>query len=144
MIRRAILPFVAVACACAVALLVPTIGTAASGGVGVAPPAGQPGATPGTVAQPGDVTVAAAGDGMRIASRASALLRGGLQVSGSVPRSDAGKRVVIERSGARTGWTWEATVQTTARSDGTFTATTFTVFDLKGHEPWLDAGSEAR
>jgi hypothetical protein len=28
--------------------------------------------------------------------------------------------------------------------NGTFTATTVTVFDLKGHEPWLDAGSEAR
>lgn len=28
--------------------------------------------------------------------------------------------------------------------NGTFTATTFMVFDLKGHEPWLDAGSEAR
>ena len=27
--------------------------------------------------------------------------------------------------------------------NGTFTATTLTVFDLKGHEPWLDAGSEA-
>jgi hypothetical protein len=29
-------------------------------------------------------------------------------------------------------------------TNGTFTATTFTVFDLKGHEPWLDAGSEVR
>lgn len=28
--------------------------------------------------------------------------------------------------------------------NGTFTATVLTVFDLKGHEPWLDAGSEAR
>jgi hypothetical protein len=28
--------------------------------------------------------------------------------------------------------------------NGIFTATTFTVFDLKGHEPWLDAGSEVR
>jgi hypothetical protein len=28
--------------------------------------------------------------------------------------------------------------------NGTFTATTLTVFDLKGHEPWLDAGSEVR
>ena len=28
--------------------------------------------------------------------------------------------------------------------NGMFTATTFTVFDLKGHEPWLDAGSEVR
>jgi Domain of unknown function (DUF5666) len=28
--------------------------------------------------------------------------------------------------------------------NGTFTAITFTVFDLKGHEPWLDAGSEVR
>jgi hypothetical protein len=28
--------------------------------------------------------------------------------------------------------------------NGTFTATALTVFDLKGHEPWLDAGSEAR
>ena len=29
-------------------------------------------------------------------------------------------------------------------ADGVFTATTLTVFDLKGHEPWLDAGAEAR
>ena len=29
-------------------------------------------------------------------------------------------------------------------TNGIFIATTFTVFDLKGHEPWLDAGSEAR
>jgi hypothetical protein len=28
--------------------------------------------------------------------------------------------------------------------NGTFMATTFTVFDWKGHEPWLDAGSEGR
>lgn len=28
--------------------------------------------------------------------------------------------------------------------NGVFTATTLTVFDLKGHEPWLDAGSGAR
>lgn len=28
--------------------------------------------------------------------------------------------------------------------NGIFTATTFVAFDLKGHEPWLDAGSEAR
>jgi hypothetical protein len=28
--------------------------------------------------------------------------------------------------------------------NGIFTATTLTVFDLKGHEPWLDAGSEGR
>jgi hypothetical protein len=28
--------------------------------------------------------------------------------------------------------------------NGTFTAMTLTVFDLKGHEPWLDAGSEGR
>jgi hypothetical protein len=28
--------------------------------------------------------------------------------------------------------------------NGTFMATTFTVFDLKGHEPWLDAGSEVQ
>jgi hypothetical protein len=28
--------------------------------------------------------------------------------------------------------------------NGIFTATMLTVFDLKGHEPWLDAGSEAR
>lgn len=29
-------------------------------------------------------------------------------------------------------------------ANGVFTAITLTVFDLKGHEPWLDAGSEAR
>jgi hypothetical protein len=29
-------------------------------------------------------------------------------------------------------------------TNGIFTVTTLTVFDLKGHEPWLDAGSEVR
>jgi hypothetical protein len=29
-------------------------------------------------------------------------------------------------------------------ADGVFTANLVTVFDLNGHEPWLDAGTEAR
>jgi rare lipoprotein A (peptidoglycan hydrolase) len=59
---------------------------------------------------------------MTIATRESALLRNGLQLTGSVPSSDAGQVIEIERRGAKTAWTWEPTVQTRVGPDGSFTA----------------------
>jgi peptidoglycan lytic transglycosylase len=104
-------------------LCVPALAWASSGGGGIAPESGASGhGASGGAAQPGNGIVTASGDGMTIATRASALLRNGLQVSGQVPSGDAGKLVVIERWGAKTNWTWEPTAQTTAASDGSFAA----------------------
>ena len=72
--------------------------------------------------QSANVTVTATGDGMTIETRASALLSSGLGFTGSVPSSDAGDVIVIERYGPRTDWTWEPTAQATVASNGTFAA----------------------
>jgi len=73
-------------------------------------------------AQPGNTTVTASANGITIATRASALLRNGLQFTGSAPSGDAGKVLEIELYGAKTGWTWQPTVQTRVGSGGSFTA----------------------
>jgi hypothetical protein len=111
---------VAVVLACAAALGLPALGQAASGGGSVGP--GANGGRSGPSPQPGNTTVTASGDGITIATRASALLRTGLQFSGNVPSSDAGAPLEIERWGAKTGWAWDPTVTTRVRSDGSFTA----------------------
>lgn len=75
-----------------------------------------------TGAQPGNTTVTASVNGITIATRASAMLRNGLQFTGSAPSGDAGKVIEIELYGAKTGWTWQPTVQTRVGSGGSFTA----------------------
>jgi hypothetical protein len=77
---------------------------------------------PGPAAQPADDTVTASGDGITLATQASALLRNGLRITGSAPAGDAGRTVQIERSGAKTGWHWQRATQATVASDGSFTA----------------------
>lgn len=101
----------------------PSLAVAASGGAGV--PTGKAAVqTAGAdVVQPGDVSVNASGNGITLRSVASALLRRSLQFRGSVPASDAGRTIVVERSGHETGWTWKPTVTATVRSDGSFSAT---------------------
>jgi rare lipoprotein A len=109
------------ACATAGVLALPAAGQASSsGGGGLGSGAGGTGTA---LAQPGNVTVTASGEGMTIATRESALLSNGLSFSGSVPSSDAGDSVEIERSGPRTNWAWEPTAETTVASNGAFTAT---------------------
>ena len=66
--------------------------------------------------------VSATGNGMSLSARASAMLRGGLTVTGTVPASNAGKIVEIERRGRQTGYAWTPTAHGTIRSDGSFTA----------------------
>ncbi len=70
----------------------------------------------------GDVSVQASGNGITIATRASALLRKQMRFSGSVSSSFAGKIVEIERRGPQTGWRWVATTHGTVNPDGTFSA----------------------
>jgi rare lipoprotein A len=137
--RRANTHFVAVLCACAAALVAPALALAGSGGGGLsAPPgsqssadgntgaAGNSGATgnSGTTGttQPGNVSVTSTAGGMSIVTRSSAFLANGLKFSGTAPSRDAGKTVVIERSGHQTGWTWTPTVQAQVASNGSFSA----------------------
>jgi hypothetical protein len=101
----------------------PSLAWAASGGAGIPTNTASVKQAVANVVQPGDVRVSASGNGITVRTVASALLAKGLQFSGSVPASEAGRRVVIERNGHETGWTWEPTVTTTARGDGSFSAT---------------------
>jgi rare lipoprotein A len=72
--------------------------------------------------QPGNVTVSSTGNGITISTPESAMLRSGFQFSGTIPRSDAGSIVEVERLGRQTGWQWAPTTHATAGSDGSFTA----------------------
>lgn len=78
---------------------------------------------PGTTAQPANTTVMASADGMTIAAPESAILRTSLQVKGTLPVRDAGRRVEVELFGAPTGWTWQQATQTQVRGNGAFSAT---------------------
>lgn len=81
--------------------------------------------TPGTgsaVVQPGNVTVTATGNGITLSVRTSAMLRKGLTFTGTVPVSDAGDTIEVERLGRETGWAWAPTAHGTATSGGAFTA----------------------
>jgi hypothetical protein len=121
--RRANCYLLATLCVAAVALAVPAIAAAGSGGGGLSGSGGSQssagGGTSGST-QPGNVPISASGNGVSIQTRSSAILSGGLRFSGSAPSQDAGKTVVIERSGHETNWTWTSTVQTTIGSNGTF------------------------
>jgi rare lipoprotein A len=107
----------------------PRLGQASSGG---ATPqssggAGTTGSTHannlGAVVSPGNVTVSASGGGIAIATRASAILRNQLRFTGSVPTSDAGDTIEIERRGRQTGWAWSPTAHGIAGSDASFAVT---------------------
>jgi rare lipoprotein A (peptidoglycan hydrolase) len=67
--------------------------------------------------------VSATGDGITISSAASAFVRSGVSVSGTVPASDAGAAVEIDQLPATPGSTWVPVAVVHAASDGTFTAT---------------------
>jgi rare lipoprotein A len=99
--------------------LVPAIGAASSGGVGVT--GNGPAKTSANV-QSGNITVSASADGITLDTRASALLRRQLTFSGTAPRADAGKTIEIERLGHETGWAWAQTATATVARNGSFSA----------------------
>jgi rare lipoprotein A (peptidoglycan hydrolase) len=101
--------------AASVTLAVAPVGFASSGGGGLAPATSPQ-------AAPGNVTVSAAADGMSIQSRAAAILRSQLTVSGSTSAGQSGQTVEIERLGRETHYRWAPTTTTTVQSDGTFRA----------------------
>jgi rare lipoprotein A (peptidoglycan hydrolase) len=75
-----------------------------------------------TQTQSGNAVVSASGDGVSIASRATAILRNQLQVSGTASTGQAGQTVEIERLGHETHGRWAVTTTTQVQSDGSFSA----------------------
>ncbi len=112
-------------------LAMPSSALAASGGAtpsGGAQPGspsvsvGAGGPSTGTSAKSGNATVTASGNGITIATKASARLGDRLGFAGSVPSAANGQRVEIERRGPQTRWAWTPTAHAKAGA-GTFTAT---------------------
>ena len=103
------------------AMVIPGLAWAGSGpgtgGVGTGPGAGT---NPNV--QSGAGTVSATGDGITISSAASAFVRSGVSVSGSVPAGDAGAAVEIDQLPAPPGSSWVPVAVVKAASNGTFTA----------------------
>ncbi len=80
----------------------------------------------GPTTQPGDIAVTASGDGMTIATRASAILRHGLVVTGVLPSAAAGQTVQIEVWGPKTKWIWQPVAAAVVAGDGSFSAVWWT------------------
>jgi rare lipoprotein A len=102
----------------------PSGGASLSSGGSATSPSGSASskATSSAHVQTGNLTVSASGNGISIATHASAMLGGRMRFTGSVASSAAGKIVEIERLGHQTGGTWQPTAHGTAASDGSFTA----------------------
>jgi rare lipoprotein A len=100
-----------------VALVIPALAWAGSGGAGPGPTAGD---NPGVHA--GNVPVSATSGGLTLMANASAFVRSGLSVTGSVPTSDAGAAVEIAQLGPTPGSSWSPVAVVHAASDGSFAA----------------------
>jgi rare lipoprotein A (peptidoglycan hydrolase) len=70
----------------------------------------------------GNVTVSATSDGITISANASAFLRSGVSVSGTVPASDAGDAIEVDQLSSNRGSTWTPVAVVHAASNGTFAA----------------------
>lgn len=110
--------FAALLAAGAGVLVVPGLAWAGSGGAGTAPGSGT---NPNV--QSGTGTVSATSGGITISSAASAFVRSGVSVSGTVPTSDAGAAVEIDQLPATPGSTWVPVAVVHAASNGSFVAT---------------------
>ena len=101
----------------AAALLIPGLAWAGSGG---APMGTSSAATP--VVQAGDVPVSATSGGITLVANASAFVRTGLSVTGTVPAADAGAAVEIDQLGPTPGSAWVPVATVIAAADGSFAA----------------------
>lgn len=110
------LRWLAAAVVAAAGLLLPALGSASTGG------SGGGGVGPSTTTQSGNRTVSDSGNGVTITTRASGFMGKNMTFSGSVPSSDAGQIVEIQRSGGHTGGQWVGTTHATIQPDGSFAA----------------------
>ena len=105
----------------AAALAIPGLAWAGSGGAGPAP--APPGSlTAGPPVASGNVPVSATSGGITLTTNASAFVRSGLSVTGSVPAGDAGDAVEIDQLGPTPGSTWTPVATVHAAPDGSFAA----------------------
>ena len=97
-------------------------GSPGSGGAGTGP--GSPGSSPNppVPVTAGNVPVTASSDGITITSEASAFIRGGVSVTGTVPASDAGDVVEIDQLSSAATATWVPVADASAQPGGSFTA----------------------
>ncbi len=105
----------------------PPAASGASGGSAIVPTSTSVTSTgdsirPGAPVQAGNFTVQTSGNGITIASRASALLRSQLRFSGTVANPGPGQIVEIERRGRETGGSWVPTAHGSVGSRGAFSA----------------------
>jgi hypothetical protein len=101
----------------AAALVIPGLAWAASGGAAMGSAS-----APIPTAQPGDVPVSATSGGMTLVTDASAFVRTGLSVTGTVPAADAGAAVEIDQLGPTPGSSWVPVAVVPAASNGSFAA----------------------
>jgi rare lipoprotein A len=110
------------------ALVLPALAAAGSGGASVASgggaSAGGSTSTSSLPVGPGNVMVSATGDGITIQTDASAFLRSGMSVSGTVPAADTGATVEIDQLAPAVGSaaTWTAMAVVHPQSNGSFAA----------------------
>lgn len=118
---RANRPLASLLAAGAAALAIPGLAWAGSGGAGTSPTAaaGSGGSPP---VEPGNVPVSATSGGITLTTNASAFVRSGLSVTGSVPAGDAGDAVEIDQLGPTPGSTWTPVATVHPASDGSFIA----------------------
>lgn len=102
------------------ALALPAPGQASSGGAGLGSSSPNAQAPAVSSSGSGNAIVTASAPGITISSRASAMLRGSLQVSGQVSSSAAGATVELERLGRQTRERWARTAHARVASDGSF------------------------
>jgi rare lipoprotein A len=121
-IRCAIPYAAALLCATLFALPSSAVASGGSGGSGFGGGSSGGAQTTPPAAQPGNITLSASGNGMTISTMASATLRHGLAVSGTLPSSDAGRSVELEISGLKTHWTWQPVSTAQVQSNGSFSA----------------------
>ncbi|MGO9902080.1 MAG: septal ring lytic transglycosylase RlpA family protein [Solirubrobacteraceae bacterium] len=93
----------------------------ASGGAGLDGPSGNGGQA--IVTQPASLIVSASGDGITVATSASAVMHDTVQFTGSVPAAEAGDTIEIERMGSQTQSIWVSTAQAQVGAGGSFTVT---------------------
>jgi rare lipoprotein A len=96
-------------------------GGSGSGGAGTGP--GSPGSSqsPTVPVTSGNIPVSASSGGITISTQASAFMKGGVSLAGTVPASEAGDVVEIDQLGSNS--TWVPVADANAQPNGSFTTT---------------------
>ncbi len=95
-------------------LAVPGLALAGSGGAGMS--------TTNVFVRPGNVPVTATSNGITLEANASAFVRTGVSISGSVPAAEAGDAIEIDQLGTAPGASWVPAAVVHASSNGSFAA----------------------